>query len=223
MDISDNILRDRLQHVYWIIGTSCSGKSTMAKALADKHGLRYYDPNDHYPRLKAAASPTEQPYLSRTFRDADAYFSLPLPEYVEHLEKQTEEAFEMMVVDFLEMGADTPIITEEIHITELALRVSAWHKVAFLFTDEALYRQQNWERDDQERRDIRAYMETTSDPDKHLAHVTEMGVLSGERMIRTARRLKVAMFQRVKSTTVAQMLEKLEDHFGFSQTRQQPD
>ena len=216
MEISDNIIRDRLKHVYWIIGTSCSGKSTMAKALADKHGMLYYDPNDHYPRFKAAASPAQQPHLSRKFRDAEEYFSQPLTQYVEYLEKQSEEAFEMMVADFLGMGADGPIITEDIHITEQVLRVSAYHNVAFLYTDEELYRQQNWDRDDQERRDIRAYMETTSEPGKHMDHVTEMGVLSGQRMIRHARRLQVAMFQRVKSTTVEEMLEKLETHFGLA-------
>jgi polynucleotide 5'-kinase involved in rRNA processing len=33
-------LTSRLRHVYWIGGASGSGKSTIARRLADKHGLR---------------------------------------------------------------------------------------------------------------------------------------------------------------------------------------
>ena len=33
-------LTSRLRHVYWIGGASGSGKSTIARRLADRHGLR---------------------------------------------------------------------------------------------------------------------------------------------------------------------------------------
>ena len=38
----DAALRDRLGHVYWIGGGSGAGKSTIARRLAARHGLRLY-------------------------------------------------------------------------------------------------------------------------------------------------------------------------------------
>ncbi len=39
-------LTSRLRHVYWIGGASGSGKSTIARRLADKHGLRLYSTDE---------------------------------------------------------------------------------------------------------------------------------------------------------------------------------
>ena len=50
MKISDNIVRERLKNVYWIIGTSCAGKTTMARLLAEKYNMEDYETNDQYSR-----------------------------------------------------------------------------------------------------------------------------------------------------------------------------
>jgi len=38
MNISNDILRHNLKNVYFLIGTACSGKTTMAKEFAEKYG-----------------------------------------------------------------------------------------------------------------------------------------------------------------------------------------
>jgi hypothetical protein len=39
-------LTSRLRHVYWIGGASGAGKSTIARRLVDKHGLRLYSTDE---------------------------------------------------------------------------------------------------------------------------------------------------------------------------------
>ena len=39
-------LTSRLRHVHWIGGASGAGKSTIARRLADKHGLRLYSTDE---------------------------------------------------------------------------------------------------------------------------------------------------------------------------------
>jgi predicted kinase len=39
-------LRARLRHVYWLGGGSGAGKSTIARQVADRHGLRVYATDD---------------------------------------------------------------------------------------------------------------------------------------------------------------------------------
>ena len=53
-------LRERLEHVYWLGGGSGAGKSTVARRLAARHGLRLYATDeamaDHGRRMAAFAS-----------------------------------------------------------------------------------------------------------------------------------------------------------------------
>lgn len=39
-------LANRLRHIYWIGGASGSGKSTIARRLADRHSLRLYSTDE---------------------------------------------------------------------------------------------------------------------------------------------------------------------------------
>jgi hypothetical protein len=41
-----NSLSSRLRHVYWVGGGSGAAKSTIARRLATKHGLRFYPSDD---------------------------------------------------------------------------------------------------------------------------------------------------------------------------------
>lgn len=47
MKISDRLLRQYLDHVYWICGGPCGGKSTMTNLLSSKWDMNYYSSDDH--------------------------------------------------------------------------------------------------------------------------------------------------------------------------------
>ena len=187
----------------------------MAAALAERHGMTYYDWNDHFPRFKKAATDEEQPFLSKSFNGVEEYFGQPIPEYVEYLERQTEEAFQMVVADLLEMPSEGPIVTETIHIVELVLPIADYNRLVFLYVHEELFRKENWDRNDKERQSILGAIRKTSDPEHYMNHVTEVGVASGKRMIARAERSNIAMFERTTDSTVDGMLAALERHFGL--------
>ncbi|MGY4770454.1 shikimate kinase (plasmid) [Kribbella sp. CWNU-51] len=56
-------LRTRLAHVYWLGGGTGGGKSTIARHLADRFGLRLYDTDRAMGDHSARSSPRETPYL----------------------------------------------------------------------------------------------------------------------------------------------------------------
>ena len=45
MNIAENILKHSLKNVFFLVGTACGGKTTMARKIAEKHGLIYIDEN----------------------------------------------------------------------------------------------------------------------------------------------------------------------------------
>src|SRR5437660_3623633 len=55
-------LQTRLRHVYWICG---AGKSTIARRLADRHGMRLYAADDAMSDHDGRFSAPETPLLSR--------------------------------------------------------------------------------------------------------------------------------------------------------------
>ncbi|MEE4195501.1 MAG: hypothetical protein V2J07_09905 [Anaerolineae bacterium] len=52
-----------LPHIYWIGGSPCGGKSTVAQIIADQYHLNLYRIDDHIDRLMQHISPEAQPAL----------------------------------------------------------------------------------------------------------------------------------------------------------------
>jgi len=46
MNIPENIISQKLKDVYFIIGGSCSGKTTASKHLSEKYGIYRYSTDD---------------------------------------------------------------------------------------------------------------------------------------------------------------------------------
>lgn len=57
-------LRARLQHVYWIGGGSGAGKSTIARRIAARHGLRRYGTDELMSDHASRCTPGDSPFLS---------------------------------------------------------------------------------------------------------------------------------------------------------------
>jgi hypothetical protein len=54
----------RLRHVYWIGGGSGAGKSTIARRIATRHGLRLYVTDDVMADHAGRSAPEESPFLA---------------------------------------------------------------------------------------------------------------------------------------------------------------
>ena len=99
------VWRERLRHAYWIGGGSGSGKSTIARRIADRCGMRLYGTDavmpDHVRRMpveqapylgKFAAMDMDERWVTRspremldTFHRRDALFTDQLTEKIRHL------------------------------------------------------------------------------------------------------------------------------------------
>lgn len=106
--------RERLRHVYWIGGGSGSGKSTIARRIADRYGMRLYATDevmfDHVRRM-----PVEQaPYLGKfAAMDMDERWVARSPrEMLDTFHWFRGEGFNLMVEDLLAFPVDRPVIAE---------------------------------------------------------------------------------------------------------------
>ncbi|WTW92211.1 hypothetical protein OG216_01975 [Streptomycetaceae bacterium NBC_01309] len=105
---------ERLRDVYWIGGGSGGGKSTVARRLAARHGLRLYATDDVMRDHAARSSRADAPYLAAfAAMDMDERWVDRSPEVMlETFHWFRGEAFGLIVEDLLAMPAGSRVVVE---------------------------------------------------------------------------------------------------------------
>lgn len=107
-------LREQLGHVYWIGGGSCAGKSTIARRIAARHGLRLYTTDDVMADHAHRSTYEDSPLLHR-FMDMDMderWVNRPPNTMFETFHWFRGECFDMIIEDLLRLPREPGVIVE---------------------------------------------------------------------------------------------------------------
>ncbi|MEZ4727168.1 MAG: hypothetical protein R3E79_08560 [Caldilineaceae bacterium] len=100
-------------HVYWIGGSPCAGKSTVAQAVADRYQLHYYHCDAWFATHQRQADPAQQPTLHRLASlSCDERWLPPVADQVARVQAIYGEEFGMILADLRALPADQPILAE---------------------------------------------------------------------------------------------------------------
>ncbi|MFC4529994.1 hypothetical protein [Sphaerisporangium dianthi] len=107
-------LRNRLRHVYWIGGGTGAGKSTIARHIAERHGLRLYATDDVMSDHAGRSSPEDSPFLHEfAAMDMDERWVNRSPEIMlETFHWYRGEGFGLIVEDLLRLPREPGVIVE---------------------------------------------------------------------------------------------------------------
>ncbi|WP_238323037.1 hypothetical protein [Gorillibacterium massiliense] len=102
------------QHkIYWIGGSPCSGKSSIAEKLASEYDLTYYRCDDAMDRHFARCRPDRHPVMHKLkSMNSGQLFSRPVQEQVEDELAFYREEFAMILEDIRELPAGRPVLAE---------------------------------------------------------------------------------------------------------------
>lgn len=104
---------DTFAHIYWIGGSPCAGKSTVAQALADRYNLHYYQCDAAFSAHQRRASPIHQPTLQRLATlSCDEIWLPPVAEQVARVQTIYREEFALILDDLRALPAERPILAE---------------------------------------------------------------------------------------------------------------
>jgi hypothetical protein len=168
-------LRVALAHVLWIGGSTDSGKSSVARALAERHGLQVYH-YDRYDREElpghwARADPVRHPHMiASPIWDRDWMWVHTTPEeLVKRWLQTTPERIELTLDDLLAWPSSPPVIAEGYGFApELVLPLlSSTRQAIWLVSTE------EFKRASYERRGKSGAFASTSDPVR--AHRNHLG------------------------------------------------
>jgi len=104
----------RLRHVYWIGGGSGAGKSTVARRIAARHGLRLYSTDEVMLDHANRSTPDSAPHLSRfkVMSMDERWVNRSPKTMLETFHWFLGECFELIVEDLLRLPADSGVIVE---------------------------------------------------------------------------------------------------------------
>jgi hypothetical protein len=112
--VSARNLVTRLDHVRWLGGGSGAGKTTIARQLAERHGLSLYDTDlaiaDHVRRSDAGRHPRIHEFLGMSMDER--WLTRTPAAMFESFWAFRGEAFEMIVDDLLGKPRDVPTVVE---------------------------------------------------------------------------------------------------------------
>lgn len=207
-------LRDRLDHVYWIGGGTGAGKSTIARRIAARYGLRLYATDDLMSDHASRSSAEDSPLLSKFLAmDMDERWLNRSPEVMlETFHWFRGEGFGLIVEDLLRLPRDPSVIVEGFRLLPrlvkplvAAPRNAVWLLPTPEFRLAAI----------EQRGSLWTIAGKTSDRATALRNLLERDRMFTERLYEETRRLDVRVIEVDTNMTEDALDQRVASAFGF--------
>jgi 2-phosphoglycerate kinase len=207
-------LPTRLRHVYWIGGGSGAGKSTIARRLAARHGLRLYLTDDVMSDHASRSTPEDSPFLSEFMAmDMDRRWVNRSPEtMLETFHWFRGESFGLIVDDLLHLPREPRVIVEGFRLLPRLVKpllAMPNHAVWLLPTPD--FRRAAID----SRGSTWAIAGKTSDPERALRNLLERDRMFTERLHEEAKRLELRAIEVGTTMTEDDLAGQVTAAFGL--------
>jgi 2-phosphoglycerate kinase len=206
--------RRKLRHVFWIAGASGSGKSTIARRLAEERGLHLYSTDDVMAEHARRVSPRDSPHLARfSAMDLDERWLHRPPEtMLETFHWFQGEGFGLIVEDLLALPAEPGVVAEGFRLLPSLVQpvlADPTHAVWLLPTPE--FRRAAFE----QRGSLWAIAGRTSDPERALRNLLERDAMFTDRLRNQTRRLGLRTIEIDLTTSEDALFDRIAGGFGL--------
>jgi len=217
MNISNDILRHSLKNVYFLIGTACGGKTTMAKELAHKYGWIHFNDNYHednfsnWGKIQAERKKDDLPKTP----DWEYYFNRNPEEFTESLNAMILEYAEYALIEIIKLAQDN-IVVADLHLpVALVMDLAPYNRVACLLAPPELVIRDYYKREDH--REIYECIMSLKNPEKSLENMNNTFRLGTQRNIDEVKASGLFYLLRDDDSTVEKTLSELEKHFELTE------
>jgi adenylate kinase family enzyme len=220
MHIANNILKHSLQNVYFLVGTACGGKTTMAKALSEKHGFIHYNDNWTEDVFNVWQSIIDEKYQPNSTKrkeiDWEAYFSRTVEEFLADKRDNhgSDEYLEFSIVELIKLSQTNKIVADVwIEDLDFLLEISDCSRIACLLAPGELIIRDYYEREDH--RDFTECIKSLKDPDKKFETQNELFRIGAQKFFDNVEKQGLFKVVRTDESTIEGTLRLLEEHFNL--------
>ena len=214
MTLKDNVLKEYLKNVYFITGTPCGGKTTLSKALAERHGLYVYNSDERFDSYKECSDPISQPSMNKRFKDADEFFGRTVEEYKEWLSNNSRELLDFILLDLIRISQDKTVLCDCDLTTEQADRLTDPSRIIFLIREPSKIFDDYCNRPDHQ--GFNNFIHSATDFKKASEVCRETLKQLNEEKFGDVKSSKYLWIERDEKSTLENTLAIAERHFAFS-------
>ena len=198
-----------LSHVYWIGGSGCSGKSTIADMMVKDFGFTVYHCDEHWDDHFSRAKPESQP-LACTIRDMDweDLFLLPPVEFAKLTSGFWEEDFEMIIDDLYALPKEK-LVVEGVSIDPKFVQdVADPQRVIIMIAFEEFQRAHYLKRDF-----AKSWFQEFNDPKRVFDNLMKSNALLAKSVENRARELGFKVIIIDEKSTISNNMNIVKKHF----------
>jgi 2-phosphoglycerate kinase len=208
-------LREQLRHVCWIGGGSGAGKSTIARRVADRHGLRVYATDDVMADHARRSTAEDAPLLHRFMAMGmdERWVDRSPRAMLETFHWFQGEGFEMIVDDLLRLPREPGVIVEGFRLLPrlVAPLLSVPARAVWLLPAPG-FRQAVFER---RGGSASGFLARTSDPERALRNLLERDRMFTDHLREETARLDVPAIEVDATTGEDDLARRVAERFGL--------
>lgn len=213
-------MRHSLQNVYFLAGTPCGGKTTMARALSEKYGFIHFNDNWHEDNFKIWQSIVDEKYQKRSVvrknvTDWEAYFSRSVEEFLSDRSGYTEgdEYLEFAVIELIKLSQNNKVVADISIPISLLSEISDYGRTACLLAPAELVIRDYYGRDDH--REFYECIMSLKEPEMKLETQNELFRIGVREIFDDVKKHGLFSIVRNEKSTVEGTLSILEEHFSL--------
>jgi len=218
MNIANNILKHSLENVYFLVGTACGGKTTMAKELSKKHGFIHFSDNwneDSFKVWQSIITKKYQPNSTKRMEiDWEEYFSRTVEDFLaDKIDNHgSGEYLEFSIIELIKLSQNNKVAADVwIEDWDLLTEISEKSKIACLLAPGELIIRDYYQRDDH--KDFTDCIKSLKDPEKKFETQNELFRIGAREMAEKAEKHNLFSIMRSEESTVDGTMRMLEKHF----------
>jgi len=220
MNIAENILKHNLQNVYFLAGTPCGGKTTMAGELSKKYGFIHFNDIWHEDNFNIWLSICDEKYQKKASKrnavtDWEAYFGRSVEEFLADGDYNGyNEYLEFALIELIKLSQTNKVVADVSVPIQLLDEISEYARVACLLARPELLTCEYYGQRDDHREFLDCIM-SLKEPEKKIATQNELFRINAEKTYDEVREYNLFSVIRNNDSTIEGTLKILEAHFNL--------
>jgi adenylate kinase family enzyme len=222
MEIANNILKYNLRNVYFLVGTACGGKTTLARELSRKYGFIHFNDNWQEENAKVWQTIIEEKYqpkaTARSEINWEDYFSRTVDEFLADAKNDIhgdKESLQFSIIELIKLSQNHKVVADVwIDDFEFLSEISDYNRIACLIAPGDLIVRDYYSREDH--KEFTECIESLKNPRQKFETQNELFRLGVQEMIDKAEKQGFYILMRTDECAVEDRLRKQEKHFSVN-------
>jgi 2-phosphoglycerate kinase len=204
----------KLSSVYWLGGSTCAGKTTIANNLSENYGFTVYHCDENLGKHIEKSNAEEHPNLFKlTTLGWEDILSMSEDEYLVWMIDLFSEEFQMILEDLDRQIKDRPILVEGINLLPKLLKdiIEEGNNAIWLVSDDTFYNLHQMQR-----KELYDRINECTNPEQALHNYMNFDLAYGRYIKNEAQRLDLKVMVIESNNDILENIKTISTHFNLN-------